>query len=57
MPIFNVRVAVVGLVEATSADDALRVFRSRLAKSGFEPYTDEGDAFESEPGAMADASD
>ena len=54
MPIFNVRAAVVALVEAASADEALRAFRGRLTASGFEPYMDEGDAFESEDGAVAD---
>ncbi len=49
MPTFNARVAVVKLLEAASADEAVTLLRSQLLASGFDPYADDADAFESEP--------
>lgn len=51
-PIWNVGYAVVELIEADTADEALSIIRAALGKAGFTPY-DEADetnvAFESEP--------
>lgn len=46
--IFNVRVAVVELVEAATEKEAIRLTRERLRQHGFEWYEDDADAFESE---------
>ena len=52
MPIFNVAVAVIDLVDAASGADALDAFRARLTAAGFEawphPLPDGADAFEAE---------
>lgn len=50
-PIWNVGHAVVALVEAADADQALSIVRNALEKAGFSPYDESSDnvAFESEP--------
>lgn len=48
---YNVRMAVVELVEAESAESAIEMLRLRLRQAGFEPYEayeNTPDAFESE---------
>ena len=51
--IYNVRIAVVDLVEAESPEEAIAKLRTRLTWYNFTPYTDDPvhrpDAFESEP--------
>lgn len=50
MTIYNVRVSVVELVEASTPEAALNAFVARLREAGFSSYEgDPGDAFESEP--------
>ena len=50
MAIWNVRMSVVELVDAPTAERAIRKLQRRLDAAGFETYDgDEPDAFESEP--------
>lgn len=49
MPMWNVLVPVVELVQAKSAEEAIAALRQRLSSYGFEPYDGEGaNAYESE---------
>ncbi|MFD3463836.1 hypothetical protein ACFWVM_29320 [Nocardia fluminea] len=45
MPTFNVRVAVVALIDAETNEHAIRKLRTQLSAAGFEPLEDDADAF------------
>ena len=49
MALWNVRIAVVELVEADTADDAIQLLAQKLNGAGFDPLEEDRDAFESEP--------
>ena len=49
MTVWNVKVAVVELAQAETAEEAIRQVCSRLARNGWEVYPEGQDAFESEP--------
>lgn len=52
MAVFNVRISVVDLIEADSAEQAIANLTRKLSRAGFETFTDTDDvphAFESEP--------
>jgi hypothetical protein len=53
MAVYNTLVGVVANIEADDKEDALRILRSALERSGFIPYEDDQDAFEAEAGTVA----